>query len=263
MSRPFACSEFPRKTICRKPGFWDHAFSAARCIEATAAPSAQILVMCGLGRLKEAPISAPEERLTESGTDIERTVFFSDAVMAIAITLLALALEVPQVPESSAAAELPSALLELWPDVYSFVLSFWIIGFYWLAHHRLFHHIRAYDRKMLLINLLFLMWIVLMPFSSSLIGEYEHQQLPVIIYAVHNILASLSLTWLWRHASKDGRFVETELDPRLVRFANFRAVLIPSVFLLSIGISFISVNVAWFSWLLVGLLTGPILQRYV
>ncbi len=219
--------------------------------------------MCELGRPKETCISAPQQRSNGGGIDTGRTISFSDAVIAIAITLLALELEVPQIPESLAAAELPSALLELWPDVYSFVLSFWIIGFYWLAHHRIFHHIRAYDRRMLLINLLFLMWIVLMPFSSSLIGEYEHQQLPVIVYAVHNILASLSLTWLWRHASKDGRFVETDLDPRLVRFANFRAVLIPSVFLLSIGISFISVEIARLSWLLLGLLTGPILQRYV
>src|SRR5918994_2627417 len=164
----------------------------------------RLLVMCGLGRPKETRISAPEEHWTESGPNIERTVFFSDAVMAIAITLLGLGLEVPQVPESLAAAELPSALLELWPDLFSFVLSFWIIGFNLLAHHRLFHHVRAYDRGMLLINLLFLMWIVLMPFSSSLIGEYERQQLPVIIYAIHNILASLTLTWLWRHASKEG-----------------------------------------------------------
>jgi uncharacterized membrane protein len=219
--------------------------------------------MCGLGRPKETLISRPEDPWTESGTDIVRTVSFSDAVIAIAITLLALQLEVPQIPESLAAAQLPSALLELWPDLYSFVLSFWIIGFYWLAHHRLFQHVRAYDRGMLLINLLFLMWIVLLPFSSSLIGEYEHQQLPVIIYAVHNILTSLSLTWLWRHALKDGRLVETNLDPRQVRFANFRALHIPTVFLLSIGISFISVDVARLSWLLLGVLTGPMLQRYV
>ena len=219
--------------------------------------------MCRVGYEKETRISGSEEHWTESGTDIERTVFFSDAVFAIAITLLALELRVPQIPESTAASELPDALLELWPNVFSFLISFWVIGYYWLAHHRIFHQVRAYDRRLLLINLLFLMWIVLMPFSSALIGEYESQQLPVIIYAVHNIFTSLTLTWLWRHASKDGRLVETSLDPRLVRFANFRALLIPSVFLLSIGLSFISVDVARLSWLLVGILTGPILQRYV
>jgi uncharacterized membrane protein len=190
-------------------------------------------------------------------------VSFSDAVIAIAITLLALQLEVPQVPESLAAAELPSALLELQSQFYSFLLSFWIIGFYWLAHHRMFRQVRAYDRGMLLINLLFLMWVVLMPFSSALIGEYESQQLPVIIYATHNILASLTLTWLWRHASKEGRLVETTLDPRTVRYNKLRALFIPTVFLLSIGLSFISVDIARLSWLLLGLLTGPILQRYV
>jgi uncharacterized membrane protein len=107
------------------------------------------------------------------------------------------------------------------------------------------------------------MWIVLMPFSSALIAEYEHQQLPVIIYAVHNILTSLTLTWLWRHAIKDSRLVMANLDPRLLRDSNRRSVIILSVFLLSIGISFISVDVARLSWVLLWpLTTGSVLQRY-
>ena len=189
-------------------------------------------------------------------------MFFSDAVFAIAITLLALDLKVPQVSESLAAAELPSALLELWPKFFSFLLSFWLIAFYWLAHHRIFHHVRAYDHGILLINLLFLMWVVLMPFSASLAGEYEHQQLPVIIYALHNVVAGSTLACLWRHAYKEDRLVETNIDPRIARYNKLRALFIPTVFLLSIGISFISVPVARLSWLL-AFLVGPILQRYV
>ncbi len=219
--------------------------------------------MCGLGRTKEPYISAPQERSNGSATDTGRTISFSDAVIAIAITLLALDLKVPQVPESSAAAELPSALLELWPNLFSFVLSFWIIGSYWLAHRRIAELVGVYDRRMQLINLLFLMWIVLMPFSTALVGEYEHQQLPVVIYAVHNILTSLTLTWLWRHTVSDSSLVEANLDPRLVRHSIFRALIVQSVFLLSIGISFVSVDVARLSWLLIWPLTGPVLQRYV
>jgi uncharacterized membrane protein len=207
---------------------------------------------------KETRISGSEEHWTESGTDIERTVFFSDAVFAIAITLLALDLRVPQISESAATSELPNALLELWPNAFSFLVSFWIIGSYWLAHHRIFHHVRAYDRGLLLINLLFLMWIVLLPFSSSLIGEYENLQLPVIVYAVHNILAGLTLS---RHALKDGRLVKTDLDPRAVRYNNLRALFLPTVFVVSIGISFISAEIARGSWLL-AFLAGPVLQRY-
>jgi uncharacterized membrane protein len=214
--------------------------------------------------MKETCISAPQERSNDDGgTDTGRTISFSDAVIAIAITLLALDLKVPQVPESSAATELPRALLELWPNLFSFVLSFWIIGSYWLAHHRISRLVGAYDRRMQLINLLFLMWIVLMPFSTALVGEYEHQQLPVVIYAVHNILTSLTLTWLWRHAIRDSRLVEANLDPGLVRHSNFRSLVVQSVFLLSIGISFISVDAARLSWVLIWPLTGPVLQRYV
>ena len=212
--------------------------------------------------MKETCISAPQERSNGRGTDNGRTISFSDAVIAIAITLLALDLKVPQVPDSSAAAELPSALLELWPNLFSFVLSFWIIGSYWLAHRRISQLVGAYDPTMQLINLLFLMWIVLMPFSTALVGEYERQQLPVVIYAVHNILTSLTLTWLWQHAIRDRRLVEANFDPNLVRYSNFRSLVVQGVFLLSIGISFISVDAARLSWVLIWPLTGVVLQRY-
>ncbi len=101
-----------------------------------------------------------------------------------------------------------------------------------------------------------------MPFSTALVGEYEHQQLPVVIYAVHNILTSLTLAWLWRHA-RDNNLVGANLDPRVVRHSTFRALVVQGVFLLSIGISFVSVDVARLSWLLIWPLTGPVLRRYV
>jgi len=219
--------------------------------------------MCGLGyqRAEEGIlISASEDYRTESGTDIERTVFFSDAGFAIAITLLALDLQVPRVPEDLAAVELPGALLELWPKFVSFLVSFWIVASYWLAHHRIFHHIGAYDRGMLLINLLFLMWVVLLPFSSSLIGEYEDARLATIVYALHNIVASSTLSWLWWHASKDGRLVKADLDARVVRYNRLRGLFLPAIFVSSIGLSFVSVDLARLWWLL-AFLAGPMLRR--
>src|SRR5919202_4586773 len=123
-----------------------------------------------------------DEHWIERGAELERTVFFSDAVFAIAITLLALEIQVPEIPAASEATLLPGALLSLWPKFFSFLISFWVIGFYWLAHHRPFHYIRGYDRRLLLINLLFLMWVALMPFLGSLLGEYGGQQLSVVFY---------------------------------------------------------------------------------
>jgi hypothetical protein len=100
-----------------------------------------------------------------------------------------------------------------------------------------------------------------MPFSSSLMGEYENLQLPVIFTRCTTSWQDQPLSWLWRHASKEGRLVKADLDPRAVRYINLRAMFLPAVFVLSIGLSFLSVEIARGSWLL-AFLAGPILQRY-
>jgi uncharacterized membrane protein len=192
---------------------------------------------------------------------LERGSFFSDAVFAIAITLLALEIQVPQIPAGLEATLLPSALLELWPKLFSFLISFWVVGNYWLAHHRIFHYISGYDRRLLLINLLFLMWIVLLPFSSSLIGEYGNQQIVVIIYAVHIVTLGLSLSWVWWHASHEPHLLDTaRVDPREFRYNQLRALAVPLIFLLSIGVSFLNVWATQVFWLLAFLLR-PVLLR--
>lgn len=117
-------------------------------------------------------VNEPEEGGLERGTDLDRIAFFSDGVFAIAITLLALDIRLPETLPGSEALDLPGALFELWPEFFSFLISFWFIGTYWMAHHRILHYVRGYDRGLLTINLPFLMWIVLLPFSSTLLGEY-------------------------------------------------------------------------------------------
>ena len=200
----------------------------------------------------------PEEHWVERGTDVERTVFFSDAVFAIAITLLALEIRVPEGAEDPAA--LREALLELWPRFFSFFISFWFVGTYWVAHHRVFHYIRGYDRRLLFINLLFLMWIVLLPFSSALLGEYGDQRIVVIIYASHVALVGLTLSWVWRYASRDDRLMEaSRMDERERRY-NELGLSVPLVFLVSIGLSFFSVTAAELFWFL-AFVVRPVLHR--
>ena len=203
----------------------------------------------------------PEEQWVESGTEIERTVFFSDAVFAI--TLLALNIEVPEIPHDLVATELPGRLLDLWPQFLSYVLSFLIIGFYWMAHHRTFHYIRSYDHRLLLINLLVLMLSALVPFSSSLLGEYGDQQIAVVFYATHLAVTGLALSWLWWYASRNPRLIDPDIDPRVVRYNDLRGLLVPLFFVLSIGISFVSVTAAQLSWVLIATVLRPILLRYI
>ena len=87
---------------------------------------------------------------------------------------------------------------------------------------------------MLLINLLLLKRIVLMPFSSSLIGKYENLQHPIIVYAGHDILAGLTLLGLWCHVSKHERLAKTNLEPEAVR-NKLRSLFLPTIVVASMG----------------------------
>jgi len=185
----------------------------------------------------------------EGGSGVERLVYFSDAVFAIAITLLALEIRLPEMQDPTP-RELAGALVGLLPRFYGFAISFWIIAVYWLAHHRIFRYIRADDRRLQVINLLFLMWIVLMPFSASLLGGYGSYQLAEILYFSHMILTSLSMALLWRYATGGRKLVDPDLDRIVVRYNFARILSLPVVFLFAIGISFFSTAAAGYSVLL-------------
>ena len=200
-------------------------------------------------------------RWIESGEDVERTVFFSDAVFAIAMTLLVIDIRIPQIAPAAVGNQLPEALSDLLPRLYGFAISFWIIAMYWLAHHRIFHYIRGYDRRLLIINLFFLMWIVLMPFSASLLGEYGSNQLALDIYLSHMVLTSLSLGLLWRYAVGNRNLVDPDIDLGVLRYNNARVLALPLVFVLAIGVSFFSIAAAGYFVLLL-FLVRPVTSWY-
>ena len=116
-----------------------------------------------------------------SGTrlDLDRLIFFSDGVFAIAITLLALDLRLPPGDDVSTSADLTRAILRTAPRFLSFFISFQVIGVFWLAHHRIFGLIGRFERGLAMLNLLFLLCIVFMPFPTSILGE--HPNLPAAV----------------------------------------------------------------------------------
>lgn len=95
---------------------------------------------------------------------------FSDAVFAVAITLLVLSIDLP--PEKVSDARLWSEIVRLWPDFFAYMLSFVIVGSFWVAHHRFFSILKKHDTALVWLNLLFLMLIVFIPFPTQLLSEY-------------------------------------------------------------------------------------------
>ena len=190
------------------------------------------------------------QRIKGNDRELDRIVFFSDAVFAIAITLLVLSIEVPQIPENLVAEELLDQLFDLGRNMLSYVISFLVIFSFWTVHHSIFSSIRGYDRGLLWLNGLFLMAVAFLPFPSALLGEYGDQQLVVAIYAGSMAVTRLLLSAVWWYASMGQRLIVSGLDPGLIRAHHIRGVVIPLIFLISIGISFFSVRAAIYSWVL-------------
>lgn len=122
-----------------------------------------------------------EGQRVEGGRELDCILALSDGVFAIAITLLVLNIEVPEIPEDLVAQELPGELLDMWPKLLSCVFSFLVILVYWMAHHSIFGIIKEHDRGLLWLNSLFLMFVACLTFPAALLGEYGDQQLVVMI----------------------------------------------------------------------------------
>ncbi|MDQ3911131.1 MAG: TMEM175 family protein [Actinomycetota bacterium] len=197
----------------------------------------------------------------EAARDRDRIVNLSDGVFAIALTLLVLDIRVPNIPENAVSSELPDVLLALWPNYVGYVLSFVVISTFWIIHHSIFRTIKAYDRNLLYLNFLFLMFVAFVPFPTALLGEYGNHQLPVVVYAATLAVGRLLLTAIHWYSARNDRLLDGPQDPATVRFLLIRGLIIPAIYLLSIVISFFSVQAATWSWGILVVVDAVILRR--
>jgi len=180
--------------------------------------------------------------------ETDRLVALSDGVIAIAITLLVLEITVPEVPAGQSTAVLPELIVDQWSDFFAYVLSFLVIGLYWLLHRQTFVHISRHDRGLVWLNLVFLLLIAFVPYGTSLFSSYP-SQFGVMFYAAVLALTGLSLTVLWAYASRQD-LIETGLTSRAVLLQGARFLVSPLVFVLSIGVAVFDPQVAILTWFL-------------
>jgi TMEM175 potassium channel family protein len=181
----------------------------------------------------------------EVSFEIERIVFFSDAVFAIAITLMVVDL---RIPEDITESGLSDALRQLSPHYISFLLSFLVIGVFWVAHHRMFRFIRRWDQGLLAINLLLLLTIAFLPFPTSLIGRFNDTKPATMVYSTTVLCCALASTGLWWHASHGRRLVDRDLDAGEIRYFQFRGLLVAVIFGLAVVTSLFSATGAQVVW---------------
>ena len=196
---------------------------------------------------------ARRSRPTDSA---ERLVFFTDAVVAIALTLLILPL-VDLVPEARRSGlDLRDLLRENLPELGSFLLSFVVIFRFWWAHHQLFRHVSGLSGALVAWNLLWLLSIVLLPWPTAIITAYETSPGSVALYIGTLVLSSGSLTALAISIHRDaalsaGRTRESR-DEVLGVATSFAALIVALV----LGTAF--PNTVNFRALLLLFLSGPV-----
>jgi uncharacterized membrane protein len=195
----------------------------------------------------------------ERGRDIDRVVFFSDAVFAIAMTVLALTL---RLPAHTTDRGVPHALRQALPSVYSYALSFAVIGLYWLAHHRIFRFINRLDTALLVLNLSMLGFVAFVPFPTSVLGDHGHTTAAVVFYASTMAMLGSLLAGLWAYASHRARLIEENTDPGFVRHSLVRSLVVPIVFFVSIPIAFADPVAAEWFWLAIPIGLGLLRRRY-
>jgi TMEM175 potassium channel family protein len=153
-----------------------------------------------------------------------------------------------------ATAELPLKLLALWPKFLSYTISFVILGVYWVGHHVQLSFIRRLDRPLLWINVFFLLWVALVPFSTALLSEYSNTRLAIAIYGANLIAIGLTLALHWWYATTESRHVDPDISPGLVRAAMYRTLMAPLVYVIAIGLSFFRAEVSLALYALVPIL---------
>jgi len=181
-----------------------------------------------------------------SGITKSRLEAFSDGVLAIVITLLAIELRPPEVEPRQTLA---GALWQDWPSYLAFVLAFAQVGVIWLSHHRLFNQVRVVDGKLLLLNLNLLMWITLIPFPTALVAEHlrdggEATTTAVAVFSGMLFATSVAFTALYAWITHDDRLVHS-LPPRpAVVAARLRFGVGLAAYGLAVGLAFVAPYVA-------------------
>ena len=219
--------------------------------------------------------AAPEalpEALREAGARIplaepegidsrERLILFSDAVFAIAVTLLALDLRLPIRPGGYDDASLVAAIRDLGPALLAYALSFFVIAMFWMGHLRTMRLVVRVDTTFVALNFVFLALVALVPFPTSIVANDGDLASSTILYAVFGASVALASTVLWVYATRIGHLISARVSPDLATRVTARALVVPALFLISIPVALVSVTAAQVIWVVAAPAQGVVARR--
>lgn len=202
----------------------------------------------------------PDSLADASTWNKARVEALSDGIFAIAMTLLVLEIKVPDLPRNVAPRELWQAVLDHGFIFFSFFVTFSLAGLFWFWHHISFHYIQRADGPILLINLVFLMFVSLLPFSTAMLGSFTlHQPVSLGMYFGNQLALGLALNAHWRYAKWRG-LVSAPNNPLLRRF-GVSLLMHPLACVVALGTLFVNPRQSFNAFVLVQAAGGLIIRR--
>ena len=188
-----------------------------------------------------APTTGPGDR---TQFQVDRLAFFSDAVFAIAITLLTLNIRPPALSGPVGEAVLAQAVAGMIPRIVGFALSFLVIGNYWRSHHRLFRWVRDCTPRLVTINVALLLFVSFMPAPTAFFSEYPGYRTPLFFYAASLSLVGLANFTLWAYLGRHPELLDPDTPFLDLRIGAGRSLVIPATCLVAALLSYASLWVS-------------------
>jgi uncharacterized membrane protein len=188
---------------------------------------------------------------------LERIVFFSDAVFAIAITLLIIEIKVPHLESTATDRDFLISLFKLIPNFVGYFFSFLVIGAYWVGHHKIYGQIVDWNYGLVWRNVFFLLAIAFMPFTTAFFSEYPTRLVPIVLYASAFSLAGILEILQFQYAVRNG-LTDPHADPLELSHLAWRMSILPAAGIAAILIGFVKPVFAGFAFMFI-----PIAHRLI
>jgi uncharacterized membrane protein len=176
------------------------------------------------------------------GRATDRLEAFTDAIIAIAITLLVLDIKVPSREVNESNQALWHALGDIWPNYFGYALSFIVLGIMWVNHHHIFQYIARTNHTFLIINVFFLLCVSFLPFPTALVAEYighEGAKTATIVYTGWFVVTAIFYNLIWRYPQRAG-LIDEAADPAAIASINRAFNLGPPSYFIAFVVAFIS-----------------------
>jgi len=184
-----------------------------------------------------------------------RVETLSDGIFAVAMTLLVLDIKSPENRNFETTSDLISYLAALEHSFAMYAISFFVLAIFWIAHHLLFHFVRHVDRRLLWLNIAFLLLVTFVPFSTDLLGDHGHLTLPVLVYGINLLALGWLLVFQLRYLVVHPELATADLSAAIVAQMKRDILRYAAVPLASMAVSLVSPRTGMYMYLLLAIPT--------